>query len=71
MEVRREVQELETDYAAMLDQLRQGEIDEIEITPETFMAFHDVYLAADDRKKIIGKAQAGGIVKYIYDNDEK
>ncbi|KRM56742.1 hypothetical protein [Secundilactobacillus malefermentans] len=59
------------DYVALLEQLRNGQIEDFEVEPDEFMAFHDAYLAADDRKKIVGKAQLGGKVQYIYDREEK
>ncbi|GHP12580.1 hypothetical protein YK48G_00050 [Lentilactobacillus fungorum] len=58
------------DYAAELKKLEVGEIDQIEVHPDDFMAFQVAYMNFDKRKRVIGTANQGGIVTYVFERDE-
>mgnify|MGYP001024407857 FL=1 len=53
------------DYEQQLNDLRDGKIDELAITPETFPAFQKVWRAFPSQNKIRGVASKQGHVKYI------
>ncbi|MCI1893990.1 MAG: hypothetical protein LKJ29_07325 [Lactobacillus sp.] len=54
------------DYVQMMDDLRAGKLDEIEITPETFLAFRSAWTNYPARKEIVGSAKREGIIIYHY-----
>ncbi|KRO16702.1 hypothetical protein [Lacticaseibacillus saniviri] len=58
------------DYAALLDQLRDGSIDSLEVQPEEFMAFRAVWTNYAARKEIVGTAQRSGVIIYRYQSNE-
>ena len=53
------------DYEQQLNDLRDGKIDELAITPETFPAFQKVWRYFPSQNKIRGVASKQGHVKYI------
>ena len=53
------------DYEQQLNDLRDGKIDELAITPETFPAFQKVWRDFPSQNKIRGVASKKGHVKYI------
>lgn len=53
------------DYEQQLNDLRDGKIDELAITPETFPAFQKVWRDFPSQNKIRGVASKQGHVKYI------
>ena len=53
------------DYEQQLNDLRDGKIDELAITPETFPAFQQVWRDFPSQNKIRGVASKQGHVKYI------
>ncbi len=55
-----------TDYVDLMDKLRAGEIDEIRISADTFMAFRDAWTNYPERKEIVGTAERGGGIVYHY-----
>ncbi|GAA2967224.1 hypothetical protein [Lentilactobacillus parakefiri] len=59
------------DYQQQLEKLESGEIDKIEVKPESFMAFQTAYMNFDHRKRVIGSATEGGVITYVYDRDDK
>lgn len=52
------------EYAAQLQQLAAGEIEELVVQPADFMAFQQAYRDSDLRTKVIGRALRGGVVHY-------
>lgn len=58
-----------SDYTALLNQLRDGEIKELTIKPAEFFLFQQAFMDYETRKRIIGTAGDQGIVVYHYDND--
>ncbi|WP_395319109.1 hypothetical protein [Fructilactobacillus frigidiflavus] len=58
-----------SDYTALLNQLRDGEIKEFTIKPAEFFLFQQAFMDYETRKRIIGTAGDQGIVVYHYDND--
>lgn len=56
------------DYEQQLNDLRDGKIDELAITPETFPAFQKVWRDFPSQNKIRGVASKQGHVKYIHVN---
>ncbi len=50
----------------MMDQLRSGELSQIEITPETFNAFRAAWTNYPARKEIVGTAGRLGAITYHY-----
>ncbi|WP_127848261.1 hypothetical protein [Lacticaseibacillus hulanensis] len=55
-----------TDYVELMDKLRAGEIEEIEIDSTNFMAFRDAWTNYPERKEIVGTAKRGGKIIYHY-----
>lgn len=58
------------DYLNLLDQLRDGTISELVVTPDEFMAFQPVLMDFPDRKLIIGEAGREGKVIYRFEHNE-
>ncbi|WP_429971339.1 hypothetical protein ACQW5G_01590 [Fructilactobacillus sp. Tb1] len=58
-----------SDYTELLNQLRDGKISELTITPDEFFIFQQAFMDYETRKRIIGTAGDKGIVVYHYDND--
>lgn len=56
------------DYETLLNDLRDGKIDEIEITPEIFPAFQQVWRDFPSQNRIRGIAGKGGHIKYVRAN---
>ncbi|MDF7627029.1 hypothetical protein OZX65_05290 [Leuconostocaceae bacterium ESL0723] len=52
------------DYLAALNQLRAGEIEQIEINPETFPEFQKAWSQFSYQNTVYGVAQPGGRVVY-------
>ena len=50
------------DYSQLLAKLESGEIDKIEVKPESFMQFQTAYMNFDHRKRVIGSATEGGVI---------
>lgn len=59
------------DYQQQLEKLESGEIDKIEVKPESFMAFQTAYMNFDHRKRVIGSATEGGVITFVYDRHDK
>ena len=56
------------DYETLLNALRDGEIDQIEITPENFPAFQKVWRDFPSQNRVRGIAGKAGHIKYIRAN---
>lgn len=54
------------EYTALLDQLRDGEIETLTIDPSEFFVFQQAFMDYKTRKRIVGKAGNKGIVVYHY-----
>ncbi len=54
----------ENDYQTQLDQLCNGDIDELVIKPDQFMDFQKVFQSYPSRSKIEGDAKHGGEIHY-------
>ncbi len=65
------IAEEKIDYAQLLEKLESGEIDKLEVKPETFMQFQTAYMNFDHRKRVIGSATEGGLITYVYEHDDK
>jgi hypothetical protein len=65
------VAEASTDYNQLLNKLESGEIDKIEVKPESFMQFQTAYMNFDHRKRVIGSATEGGVITYVYERDDQ
>ena len=57
-----------TNYVELMDKLRAGEIEEIDISPANFMAFRDAWTNYPERKEIVGTAKRGGNIIYHYES---
>ncbi|WP_261656192.1 hypothetical protein [Leuconostoc holzapfelii] len=56
------------DYETLLNALRDGEIDQIEITPENFPAFQKVWRDFPSQNRVRGIAGKAGHIKYVRAN---
>ena len=65
-----EVNNTMKDYENLLEQLRQGEITELTVTPEEFMDFQPVLMKYRYRKSIVGQAQKGGGLVYHFNGEQ-
>ncbi|MBO1306811.1 hypothetical protein JZO70_11595 [Enterococcus sp. 669A] len=54
-------------FEEKMAQLRNGEIEKIEVTREDFFLFREVWLKQEDRKYFRGIAGLNGSVIYVYD----
>lgn len=63
--------DMQKDYAELLNQLVSGELQTLQISSEEFMEFQTAYMNFESRKKIVGEAQANGIVVYHFENGPK
>ncbi|GEP24762.1 MAG: hypothetical protein ABF679_02890 [Lentilactobacillus diolivorans] len=59
------------DYSEQLKRLEAGDIDKIVVKPEQFMDFQSSFMNYDKRKRIIGTADQGGVVTYIFERDDQ
>ncbi|MGF7437273.1 hypothetical protein [Lentilactobacillus senioris] len=62
---------MQKDYAELLRQLASGELATLQITADEFMEFQSAYMNFESRKKIVGEAQANGIIVYHFENGPK
>lgn len=53
-------------YKEMIDKLKKGEINSIEITKEDFLGFREVLVKDEHFKHFRGEAKQGGKVIYTY-----
>ncbi|PWF99894.1 hypothetical protein [Levilactobacillus bambusae] len=58
------------DFTALMDQLRDGQLESFEIEEEEFPEFQKAYMAYETRKRVIGQAERGGKVIYHYEHDD-
>ena len=54
------------EITAVLNQLKNGEIEEIYVSKEEFLTYREVIVAREDFKHFRGIAQRGGNVVYRY-----
>lgn len=59
---------MERDYQELLDQLREGTLNELEISTEEFMDFQKILMDYQQRKSIVGTAKRGGGVIYHFNS---
>ncbi|WP_430612206.1 hypothetical protein [Enterococcus sp. DIV0876] len=59
------------DFSTSIDQLRNGEINELLVSQPQFLAFRDVWLQLDDRVKFVGEAGLNGNIIYRYQPENK
>lgn len=59
------------DYAELLRQLASGELTTLQITADEFMEFQSAYMNFESRKRIVGEAQANGVIVYHFENGPK
>ena len=59
------------DYLKLLNDLKDGVLDELPITAEAFQDFQPVFMDFPERKQLIGEAQRGGTITYRYENNKK
>ena len=62
---------MDKDYGQLLQQLRSGEIKQLEISTDEFMDFQKVLMEYSHRKKVIGKAKRGGGAIYHYEHESE
>lgn len=60
----------DVNYEEQLKKLESGELDRIEVYPDHFMDFQVAYMNFDKRKRVIGTANQGGVVTYVFERDE-
>lgn len=56
-----------TDYVELMNKLRSGELSELVVKPEEFMAFREAWSNYPGRKEIVGSATRGGTIVYHCD----
>lgn len=56
----------QNEFIKLIDQLVKGEISEISITKDDFLAFRQIIVNREDFKHFRGNAQHGGHVIYTY-----
>ncbi|AIM24679.1 hypothetical protein QQG09_01305 [Melissococcus plutonius] len=49
--------------------LKNGDIQEIIVTPDTFLAFREVWKNLPDKKNIVGEASLNGTIIYRYNKN--
>ncbi|EOL46099.1 hypothetical protein RV11_GL001175 [Enterococcus phoeniculicola] len=54
------------DYEKKLDELKEGTINEIEVSKENFFLFREAWLKREDRKFFVGEAHLNGDITYRY-----
>lgn len=54
------------DIEAIIEKLRNGEIEQYEVTKEEFPEFREVLIKQTDKEKIRGEAKKGGGVIYTH-----
>lgn len=57
----------EEHYLIKLNELRQGKIDELQISREEFLTFRQAWIRQEDKENFIGYAQRQGKVTYRYE----
>lgn len=50
----------------MMDQLVQGQVDDIKIEKNDFMVFREIWINHEKKDQIIGEAMHNGVVIYRY-----
>lgn len=58
-----------TEFEAIFESLRNGEIEQYLVKKEDFLAFREVLMVQKDKDKICGEAKKGGDVVYTYINE--
>ncbi|MHA8263172.1 hypothetical protein ACYATO_05650 [Lactobacillaceae bacterium Melli_B3] len=58
---------MDTNYAELLKQLKNGEIQEIEVDPKSFMAFQAAFMDFESRKRVVGMASRDGKITYHFE----
>ncbi|MHA8110042.1 hypothetical protein ACYATP_00750 [Lactobacillaceae bacterium Melli_B4] len=58
---------MDTNYAELLKQLKNGEIQEIEVDPKSFMAFQSAFMDFESRKRVVGMASRDGKITYHFE----
>ncbi|MFD1429429.1 MULTISPECIES: hypothetical protein [Lacticaseibacillus] len=54
------------DYTSLMDDLRAGKLEVLEIDPEHFNDFRQAWTNYPARKEIVGDAQRGGKINYHF-----
>lgn len=60
----------ENPFKEKIEQLVNGNIEEIKVNREEMMMFREAWIERADRKNIIGEAAHGGNITYRYQNPE-
>ncbi|KRL00252.1 hypothetical protein [Liquorilactobacillus capillatus] len=55
---------MEKNYQELLEQLVNGQVESLVITPKEFMDFQAAFMNFQHRKSIVGNAQRGGDIIY-------
>lgn len=58
------------DYLQLLNQLKDGSIDELKIKADEFQTFQPVFMDFAERKQVIGTANRGGEITYHFEKNE-
>jgi len=57
------------DYNAMLDELKNGQIDSIDVDKNEFYALREIIIKREDFKHFRGIAKQGGAISYVYSSE--
>ncbi|UQS86414.1 hypothetical protein MOO44_05720 [Nicoliella spurrieriana] len=55
-------------YRELLEQLKNGQIDKIEVDPKSFMDFQAAFMDFESRKRVVGVASRDGNVVYHFES---
>ncbi|MEJ6399588.1 hypothetical protein [Nicoliella lavandulae] len=58
---------MKNNYADLLKQLKNGDIQTIEVTPDEFMAFQKAFMDFESRKRVVGTANREGKIVYHFE----
>lgn len=58
------------DYLKLLNELKQGTIDNLEIEASEFQSFQAVFMDFPERKQVIGIADREGKITYHFEKNE-
>ncbi|USS92926.1 hypothetical protein M8332_04770 [Fructilactobacillus ixorae] len=53
-------------FTAQLEQLQNGDLQELTVQPDQFFIFQQAFMDYPTRKRVVGTAQENGVVVYHY-----
>lgn len=60
------MQNTREDFEAVIEKLRNGELEQFVVRKEEFLLFREVLMKQEDKENIQGEAKKGGEVVYSY-----